>query len=313
MTCHSGLLLCCTFAMAAVLASTGDAAGPVPLQAPVKGAVQAPIQAPTQAPFPSPAKEAYAPQVVTKTIMVPQTTYKTITVPAVVCKPEVRQKTVAVCRSIPETTFETCLETVMVPERRFKTVSYNACRMTFETVTRPITVMVSHAETRQGMRTVCKPVPTQETQTVCRDLGQWSTKSYIDCYGCEQTCRVWAPNVVTEQVPVTVWKPSFVEEPYTYTDIVCRPQTREITEHIPRPVYETKTREVAYLVPVPKQVERRIPRTTYRQVTEERVVNYTVMVPQHIERTVRVPVCTMVPKQITYTVPACPPCDRCGW
>lgn len=313
MTCQSRFLLCCTLALVASLASYAAAAGPVPIQAPAKGAVQAPIQAPVQAPLPGPTKEAYAPQVVTKTIMVPHTTYKTITVPDVVCKPEVRQKTVTVCRSIPETTFETCLETVMVPQQRFKTVSYTACRMTFETVTRPITVMVSHAETRQGTRTVCKPVQSQELRTVCRDLGQWTTKSYVDCCGCEQICRAWAPNVVTEQVPVTVWKSNYVEEPYTYTDMVCRPETRQVTEHIAKPVYETRTREVAYLVPVPKQVERRVPRTTFRQVTEEKTVNYTVMVPHHIERTVRVPVCTMIPKEITYTVPACPPCNRCGW
>jgi len=286
------------------------AAGPYPMQAPRKASVQAPIQAPAQAPPSAPIKEAYAPQVVTKTIMVPHTTYKTITVPDVVCKPELRQKTVTVCRSIPETTFETCVETVMVPEQRFKTVNYTACRMEFDTVTKPVTVMKSHAEVRQGVRTVCKPVQTQEMRTVCKDLGQWTSKSYVDCYGCEQTCQVWLPNVVTEQVPVTVWKPQFVEEPYTYTDIVCRPETRDVTERIPKPVYESKTREVAYLVPVPKQVERRVPRTTFRLVTEEKVVNYTVMVPQRVERQVQVPVCTLVPKQVSYTVPACPACDR---
>jgi len=305
MTCHLRLPLCCAVALVASLASTCPAAGPNPTQAPT----QAPVQAPVQAPLPAPMKEA-APQVVTKTIMVPHTTYKTITVPDVVCKPELRQKTVTVCRSIPETTFETCVETVMVPQTQFKTVNYTACRMEFDTVTRPMTVMTSHAEVRQGTRTVCKPVQTQEMRTVCRDLGQWSTKSYVDCYGCEQTCNVWLPNVVTEQVPVTVWKPQFSEEPYTYTEMVCRPETREVTEHIPRRVYETKTRQVACLVPVAKQVERRIPRTTFRQVTEEKVVNYTVMVPHHVQRQVQVPVCTLVPKQITVAVPTC---DRCGW
>jgi len=43
----------------------------------------------------------------------------------------------------------------------------------------------------------------------------------------------------------------------------------------------------------------------------DKVVNYTVMVPQRIERQVTVPVCTMVPKQVTYAVP--PPCGGCGW
>ena len=167
-------------------------------------------------------------------------------------------------------------------------------------------MMVAHPEIRQGVRTVCKPVETQEVRTVCRDLGQWTTKSYVDCNGCEQNCQAWVPNIVTEQVPVTVWKPQFVQESYTYTDIVCRPETKEVTQHIPRPVQEVKSRQVAYLVPVPKQIERQIPRTTFRQVTEERVVNYTVMVPQKVERQVQVPVCTMVPKEVQ--VPVCAAC-----
>ena len=306
MMCDLRVLLCCAVSLMASVASSAIAAGPYPTQAPIQKQVQAPVQAPVQ----GPSKAVQAPQTITKTMMVPQTTFKTITVPAVVCRPEVRQRTVTVCRSIPETTFETCIETVMVPQTTFKTVNYTACRMTFDTVTRPVTVMVSHPEIRQGVRTVCKPVQTEELQTVCKDLGQWTTKSYVDCYGCEQTCQAWAPNVVTEQVPVTVWKPQFAQEPYTYTYIVCRPETKEVTEHIPRPVYEAKTRQVACLVPVPKQVERRIPRTTFRQVTEEKVVNYTVMVPQRVERQVRVPVCTMVPKVVTMAVPGC---GTCGW
>jgi hypothetical protein len=43
---------------------------------------------------------------------------------------------------------------------------------------------------------------------------------------------------------------------------------------------------------------------------EQRTVNYTVMVPQRVERQVTVPVCTMVPKQVTYQVPTC---GGCGW
>jgi hypothetical protein len=70
-------------------------------------------------------------------------------------------------------------------------------------------------------------------------------------------------------------------------------------------VYETKSREVAYLVPVTKYVERQVPHTVCRQVTEEKVVNHTEMVPTPVERTVTVPVCTMVAKQVSYTVRCC--------
>src|SRR4029079_18387222 len=166
-------------------------------------------------------------------------------------------------------------------------------------------------EMRQGVRTVCQPVAVQETQTVCKDMGTWGTQSYVDCCGCTQTCQVWMPNVVTEQVPITVYKPQFVQESYTYPVVTCRAEQRTISEQIAKPVYETQTREVSYVVPVAKQVERQVPQTTFRQVTENKVVNYTVMVPQRVERQVTVPVCTMVPRQVTYAVP--PPCGGCGW
>ena len=171
--------------------------------------------------------------------------------------------------------------------------------------------MVPQTETRQGVRTVCKPVAVQETQTVCKDMGTWGTQSYVDCCGCTQTCQVWVPNIVTEQVPVTVYKPQFVAGIVHLSGRDLPAEQRTITEQIAKPVYETQTREVSYVVPVAKQIERQVPQTTFRQVMENKVVNYTVMVPQRIERQVTVPVCTMVPKQVTYAVP--PPCGACGW
>jgi hypothetical protein len=229
-----------------------------------------PVQAPQQAPPPA---------------------YKTITVQDVVCKPEVRQMTVQACRLVPETRVVNCVKTVVVPERKTWTENYTVCRMTFETVQRDVTVMVPHREMRQGVRTVCRPVPTQVMKTVCRDLGQWVTKSYVDHCGYQQTCQVWAPNIVTEQVPVMVLKPQFVEEPFQYDHIVCRPEVRHVTQRIPRPVYEPRTREVSCVVPVCKQVEQQVPITTYRTVVEPKVVNYTAMVAVPVTREVVVPCC----------------------
>ena len=230
-----------------------------------------PMQAPQQAP--------------------PPPAYKTITVQDVVCKPEVRQMTVQACRLVPETRMVNCVKTVMVPERKTWTENYTVCRMTFETVQRDITVMVPHREVRQGVRTVCRPIPTQVMKKVCRDMGQWTAKTYIDHYGCEQTCQVWMPNIVTEQVPVTVLKPQFVEEPFQYDHIVCRPEVRHVTQRIPRPVYEPRSREVSCVVPVCKLVEQQVPVTTYRTVVEPKVVNYTAMVAVPVTREVVVPCC----------------------
>jgi hypothetical protein len=246
-----------------------------------------------------------APQVVTKTVMVPQIAYTTITVSDIVCRPEVRQRTVTMCKLVPETKAVTYQATVLVPENRTQTVAYTECRMTDQDITRQATVLIPHTETRQGVRMVCKPVQAQEMRTVCKDQGHVETKSFVDGCGCTRTCQVWVPNVVTEQVQVTVFKPQFVEEPYSYEAVVCRPETRNITERIPKPVYETKTREMSYVVGVPKQVEKQVPQTTFRPVLEEKVVNYTELVPVRVERQVTVAVCTMVPKKITCTVPGC--------
>jgi hypothetical protein len=206
----------------------------------------------------------------------------------------------------------TCNETVCVPERRTATQQYTVCRMTSETVAHQVTVMVPHTETRQATRTVCKPVAVQATKTVCKDTGHVETQCYTDCCGCTQTCQVWKPNIVTEQVPITVYKPHFVQEQFNYNVVACHPEQRTITRQIAKPVYETRNREVSYVVPVPKQVQRQVPKTTLRPVVENKTVNYTVMVPQRVERQVTVPVCTMVPKQVSYTVPSCPG-GACGW
>lgn len=305
----------CTQSIAAETAQPDQALPPPPGMAPAQNpgapskmaadsAKQAPAQAPTQAPA--------APQAVTCTVMVPQLSYKTITVPDVVCQPEQRQQNVTVCRMVPETQMVSCTSTVVVPERRTTQQTFTACRLTVENVARQVTVMVPQMETRQGTRTVCQPVAVQEMQTVCKDAGQWAAQSYVDSCGCKQTCQVWVPNMVTEQVPVTVYKPQFVEEQFEYQVAVCRPQQQTINEQVAKPVYETQTREVSYFVPVAKQVEQQVPRTTFKPVMENRVVNYTVMVPQRVERQVQVPVCTMVPKQVTYTVPSCPG-GACGW
>jgi hypothetical protein len=92
--------------------------------------------------------------------------------------------------------------------------------------------------------------------------------------------------------------------------MTCRQEQRTIQEQVAKPVFETMTREVNYVVPVAKQIERQVPQTTLKPVMEQRTVNYTVMVQQQVQRQVTVPVCTMVPKQVTYQVPTC---GGCGW
>jgi hypothetical protein len=140
------------------------------------------------------------------------------------------------------------------------------------------------------------------------------------CGGCDNGCgggydggcgnavaqhvhRVWRPNYVTEQVPVTVWRNQMTEEPYEYTVTVCRPETQtrrvKVVEYVP----EERTRDVQYMVCVPQQRERVRNVTMYRMVAEQHQQNYTAHVPHTVSKEVEVPVCRMVPKQVTYRVP----------
>jgi hypothetical protein len=293
------LLACCLFVVCGARANAQPAApaspSPSQLPAPTPSVKQAPTQAPLQ-----------APAVCTQTIMVPQTTYKTMTVVDVVCKPVVRQREVTACRMVPQREMVTCRTTVMAPEQKTRAVSYTACRMTYEDVARTVTVMVPHKEVQQATRTVCKLVQTQVTKSVTRDAGGWGTKSFVDCCGCTHECQVWMPNLVTEQVACTVFKPQLFQEPCTVETMVCRPEQRQFTERVAKPVYETVTRNVSCMVAVPKVVEKQVARTTYRPVVEKKLVNVTEMVPTRVERQVTVPVCTMVAKVV-----ACKGC--CGW
>jgi len=112
-----------------------------------------------------------------------------------------------------------------------------------------------------------------------------------------------APNIVTEQVPIPSISRSSSKNSSRIRLPFAGPSNGRLLSRSPSPFMRRQTREVSYVVPVAKQVERQVPQTTFRPVTENKVVNYTVMVPQRVERQVTVPVCTMVPKQVTYAVP----------
>ena len=122
--------------------------------------------------------------------------------------------------------------------------------------------------------------------------------------------KVWVPNLVQNKIPVTVMKPNYVEEPYTYNVTVMKPVTKTCTVKVPHHTYETKTREVTCMVPVPKQMKRMVNVVTYKTEQKQVTQHYTELVPYTAEREICVPVCKMVPKTIVRNVPL--PCPVCG-
>lgn len=267
-------------------------------------------------------------QLVPRTVMVPTMVPETRVVCATEYRCEVRERPVTVCRYVPETHQVRQTYTVMVPQVQTREEKCVVAVPVWEEVQQTYTVCVPHQEKRQGTRTVCKPVQVQETRTVCRDLGHWEESTcYRTCvtawrgclgwFGCGSGCAVvactqmvWVPNIVKEEVPVTVCKYEMVEEPYEYTVTVYKPEQRTRTVKVCRYINQERTRQVQCVVCVPQQRECVQNVTTYKMVTEQQVQKYTVMVPYTVQRQVQVMVCKMVPQQVVCRVPICCGCCK---
>ena len=187
-------------------------------------------------------------------------------------------------------------------------------------------------------------MPVTETRKVCKDEGHWEEREVAVasvrqvCYrtcrmarrarrlssccspctvACEtacspctttQVCKVWVPNVVEQEVEVTVMKHELVEEPCEYTVTTCVPETRTKTVKVCRMEYEDRTKEVSYTVCVPETRSKTLTYTSYQCQPEEKTVTCTVMVPHEVEREVQVCVCRMVPKTVKCCRPVCGGC-----
>lgn len=281
-------------------------------------------------------------KMVERTIMVPTTEWENRTITVTVCRPEIKERTETIRRVVPEAKDVVRTVTVCVPERRTKEVSYTVLVPEYKDVQNTFTVMVPHQEERTATRVVCRKVPVQETRTVTRDQGRWEFQTVEvpcgtgcdmcdgcaprrrglfrrashcdDCEPCSPPCppqtttvtrKVWIPNLVSEEVPYTTYKTERVEQPYTYTVTVCKPEPRTTTSRVRVDRPETRTKEVSFTEIVRKQVDKTFREVSYRTVEEPRTVRYTVLVPHQEERQIRVPVCKWVPKKITCRVPCC--------
>ncbi len=250
---------------------------------------------------------------------------------------------------------------VRIPEWKQVERTYQVRVPVWSTVERDITVMVPHQEQRQGMRNVWVTVPVTVMKTVCRDNGHFENRVSTVCvapvvrvhHGCGRrhcggcatcvascapqtvtTChRVWVPNIVTEQVAVTIQRCELKQQLCTYTATVCRPETRKQsvkvcnyetqtktrmervceyrtetkTKDVKTCRYETQTksRVVNYTECVPVQKTRKVNVTTYKTVVEERKEDYVVHTPVQVQREIDVTVCRLVPVQETVAVSAC--------
>lgn len=298
-------------------------------------------------------------QYVQKTIYTPQWVTESRKVLVTEYEQQQREVVETVYRCVPEVQQVQRSCTVMVPEVQRRVVPYTYCKPVPRQVERQYTVqvpvwteeprqyqvMVPHVEVRQGVRQVCKWIEEEVTHTVQKDCGYWEVQMVqVPCRvprccrrGCGSCCdpccvptrtvcqRCWVPNIVQEDVTVTVCRPQIVEEPCEYRVTVCKPEIRQCMVkvcHMQTDVrtvvctvmdYErvTAEREVAYTVCVPREKTWVESRTTYRQVPEEVRRMVTVCVPRQVEREVDVQVCHMVAQTVDVPVRCVPCCRPC--
>ena len=193
---------------------------------------------------------------------------------------------------------------------------------------RPVT------ETHQGVRTVKRRVPVTTMRTVTEDHGRYECVAVEvgqdACGGCASGCgtcgvpacgprhtyrRVYVPNLVTREVPVTTYKVQEIEQPYNYTTTRCVAETKTRTVPVTRYRPEQRTRMVNVMRCRSEERTREFTVTRYafetrtRQlpVTRTRIETQTRQVPvtryELQTRTRQVPVTRMVHKQRTTTVP----------
>ncbi len=276
--------------------------------------------------------------VVTRTVMVPHIEYETRIVKVTKYRPETRERTITVYKRVPRTREVTKQYRVMVPESKTKIVHYTTFKRVWETREKQYTVCVPRKVVKDGVRTVCQTVPVHDTVTVCEDHGHWESTadSCGDCGvscgsgcgrrfggfglfrrgGCGASCgtscdsgcgMTWFPNLVQREVPVTRYRRELVQVPYQYTATVYDREARTKTVRVPRCIPEKREKEVHYTAYRPETRTKTYQVTEYDCVPSQQVKTYQVMVPYVEEREVQVPVCRMVPREVTS------PCSSCGY
>lgn len=137
----------------------------------------------------------------------------------------------------------------------------------------------------------------------CNDCGNCGS----GCGGCSAdvayvTRRVWVPNIVERQVEVTCYKTVEVEVPHEYAVTEYRNEERTRTVTVQRVRHETRTREVAFEVCVPRTRVETYHVTRMQSVPETVVETYTELEARTEMKQIQVQVQRMVEKTIQVRV-----------
>lgn len=151
--------------------------------------------------------------------------------------------------------------------------------------------------------------------SLCRPEIRTRTVNYVEQVPETMSREVPFTVCVPKTEMVTVNRPQWFDEPYSYVVNLCRQEVRTQMVDVQEMVAEQQTRQVPYMVMVPQVRSRQVPVTTMRNVPVQQMEMYPVTVPQVITRQVPVTVCKMVPQmvQCTVPVPAAPNCPPRGF
>lgn len=270
-------------------------------------------------------------QTVYKTVYKPTWVTETRKVNVTKYRHEQREQTVTYYENVPYTKQVTSTHTVATWVDKVRQEKYSTSKPVWKEVPQTYTEYVSAQVKKQGVRKVASVVQETAYHTVCEDQGHWENRSYQvasyapsysscggcgSCGGCApacapacgpsyQTCsyRVWVSNVVQKQVPYTVCKTVWTEQPYDYYVTVCTPVQKTRTVKVCEYVTEWHTRDINYKVCVPQQVTKTHDVTYYKCEARQKTVPVTVCVPY--TEVVEVPYqrCVNVPTQVACQVP----------
>jgi hypothetical protein len=215
------------------------------------------------------------------------------------CTPEVRSRTVTVCRMVPEVKDVVRRVCVTVPVCEDRTVMKP--HWTCKPVTCTVRRCVDHGHWE------CREVPCEPS--CCERVKKWFKRKKDCCDSCCEPCcppptktvKVWVPCKVWEEVPVTRMVRTCEYVPTVVKVTTCRQEWREERCQVTvcRAVPETRVENCTVLV------KRMVPYQATRKVA--------VCVPCTENVVCTRMVCRTVEKQVACCEPTCEPCcNSCG-
>jgi hypothetical protein len=210
------------------------------------------------------------------------------------CVPETRTRTCTVYKKVPEVRTETRTVCVSVPHVEERTVmqTYVTCK--------PETVMVRTCVDRGHWE--CKEVPCEPS---CRDhfKGMFHHKKQCGdcCEPCEpcppkmKTVKVWIPEKVWEEKPVTCMKRICEQRPVTCKVTVCKTEQRQESYQVTCWKCVPEQRTETYTVMTTRSVPYQATRTVKVCVPYTETVTATRCVPKTVEKQVPVTTCCASP------------------